>query len=231
MIRRTLTVLLLSILQAYSAASLAANDPATTADLDELFAMLSGDFDNYLQMQFKASDEQAVSKTNHYERMSITTKPVLSDQLPGHWLFAQTNKTDDNNQVYRQTVLEFFVNDDGAIRSRVWRIADPAAKKSKTPGEAFLNQLSRDDLAQVLPDSCLTQWVKQGDHFVGTIAAESCVIQSKYKDEKRKLFSEEIVFDAGYWTREGAYDADGKLIFGLDEGHYYRFQKNAKAED
>lgn len=231
MIRKTLTALLLSVLQAYSAATFATSNPASTDDIAQLLMMLSGNFDNYREMQFKAHGEQAApSKTNHYERMSINRQTVTSEKLPGHWLYAQTNKTDAKNMVYRQRLLEFFVTDAGVINSRIWQITDPAVKKTNSPTAAYLSQLSKENLAQVLPDSCLIQWLKQGDHFVGVIDVESCVIQSKYKNEKRKLFSEEIVFSAGNWFREGAYGTDGKLIFGLDNNHYYRFQKNSMSK-
>ena len=77
----------------------------------------------------------------------------------------------------------------------------------------------------VMPEACVTQWTPKGEQFIGRIDPANCLIQSKYKSEKRRLFAEEIVFPSGAWFREGAYGEDGSLAFGLEEGHYVRFNR------
>ncbi|MBK7260798.1 MAG: hypothetical protein IPI03_02415 [Rubrivivax sp.] len=128
------------------------------------------------------------------------------------------------SKVYRQTLQQFFVKDQ-QIYSRVWRFNDPAIKQQGMPSPEFLQQVSPQQISLVMSEACLTKWTPLGDQFIGRIDPASCVIQSKYKNEKRRLFSEEIVFPSGVWFREGAYGEDGSLAFGLEEGRHVRLNR------
>ncbi len=195
--------------------------------LPRLLEMLSGQFDNLQQMPFVAPTA-AGEKRNHVEAMRLQIRRIDSQRLDGHWLYAQTDKIDPDDsskgKVYRQTLQQYFVKD-GQIHSRVWRFNDPAMKQKGTPSPEFLQQIDPQQISEVMPEACLTQWSVRGHQFIGRIDPASCVIQSKYKDEKRRLFSEEIVFPSGVWFREGAYGEDGSLAFGLEDGHYVRFNR------
>ena len=114
---------------------------------------------------------------------------------------------------------------DGQIHSRAWRFNDPAVKQLGTPSDAFLQQINPKQLSLVMPGHCLTRWTQLGEQFTGRIDPTTCVLQSKYKNEKRRLFSEEIIFPSGSWFREGAYGEDGSLAFGLEEGYYVRLNR------
>jgi hypothetical protein len=195
--------------------------------LPRLLALLTGRFDNLQQMAFVAA-QPAGDKKNHYEAMRSQSRPVNSKQLDGTWLYGQTDKIDpgdtSKSKVYRQILQQFFVKD-GQIFSRPWRFNDPAIKQQGTPSEDFLQQISLQQISMVMPEACVTRWTPQGEQFIGRIESANCVIQSKYKNEKRRLFAEEIIFPSGAWFREGAYGEDGSLAFGLEEGYYVRFNR------
>lgn len=218
------------------AASTALNGLAFGADgvaadaapaLPRLIALLTGRFDNLQQMAFVAS-RPAGDKRNHVEAMRSQSRPVNSKQLDGTWIYGQTEKIEPGDtrksKVYRQTLQQFFVKD-GQIFSRLWRFNEPSIKQQGTPSDEFLQQISPQQISMVMPEACVTRWTPQGEQFIGRIDPANCVIQSKYKNEKRRLFAEEIVFPSGAWFREGAFGEDGSLAFGLEEGHYVRFNR------
>lgn len=208
----------------------AAPDPALA--LPRLVELLSGQFDNLQQMPFVAP-RPADDKINHLEALRMQAWPVNSKQLEGTWVYSQTDKIDpgdtSKSKVYRQSLHQFFVKD-GQIYSRGWGFKDPAIKQQGTPSQAFLQQLNPQQISAGMSDDCLTRWVAHGDQFIGRIDPASCVIQSKYKSEKRRLFAEEIVFPSGVWFREGAYGEDGSLAFGLEDGYFVRFNRLRQAK-
>ncbi len=203
----------------------AAADTATA--LPRLVALLTGQFDNLQQMAFVAA-QPVGDKKNHVEAMRSLSRPVNSKQLDGTWIYGQTDKIEpgdpSKSKVYRQTLQQFFVKD-GQIFSRPWRFNDPAVKQQGTPSDEFLQQISLQQISMVMPEACVTRWTPMGEQFIARIDPANCVIQSKYKNEKRRLYAEEIIFPSGAWFREGAYAEDGSLAFGLEEGYYVRFNR------
>ncbi len=204
----------------------AKQERAVDKDLRQLMEMIQGEFNNYNQMYFQENGFIKVDNKTKYSHLHHYRQQIQSDDLPGHWIYAQINNVDKGNKVYRQTIWEFYIDDDDRIASRVWNFADKGMKEKGRPSIAFLNSLTKKQLkASQLNEACTTYWQKRGKQFVGAIDHKQCVIQSKYKDEKRQLFAEEIVFSDGVWMREGAYRLDGGLAFGLEEGEFYRYQK------
>ncbi len=123
-------------------------------------------------------------------------------------------------------VSEYFIDSQGGLRSRAWGFADPTTMEGGTPDHAFLSKLSPDQLTTKLPEGCDTHWERRGDSFHGEVRHTECVIQSRYKDEKRQLFAVEIVSADTLLSREDAYTMDGKLAFGLEGDDYYRFERS-----
>ena len=201
--------------------------PNGEAALPRLLDLLSGRFDNLQQMSFVAATA-ADAKVNHYEPMRTQARSFSSKQLEGRWIYSQTEKIEPGDaskgKLYRQVLQQFFITD-GQIFSRAWRFNDPAVKQQGTPSDDFLLQLRPKQISMVMPEPCLTRWTRLGEQFAGRIDPASCLLQSKYKNEKRRLFSEEIVFPSGSWFREGAYGEDGSLAFGLEEGYYVRLNR------
>jgi hypothetical protein len=209
------------------AADMAPGGATAPPPLPRLLDLLNGRFDNLQQMAFVAATT-ADAKINHVGPMRMQGRSFSNTQLEGSWIYSQTDKLEpgDSNKskLYRQVLQQFFVSD-GQIYSRAWRFNDPAVKLQGTPSDEFLQQLSLKQLSMVMPEPCLTRWTQLGEQFSGRVDPASCLLQSKYKNEKRRLFSEEIVFPSGSWFREGAYGEDGKLAFGLEEGYYVRLNR------
>ncbi|MBK7312272.1 CpcT/CpeT family chromophore lyase [Candidatus Aalborgicola defluviihabitans] len=202
-------------------------EPNGEAELLRLLDLLNGRFDNLQQMRFVAATA-ADAKVNHYEAMRMQGRSFSSTQLEGRWIYSQTDKIEPGDaskgKLYRQVLQQFFITD-GQIYSRAWRFNDPAVKQQGTPSDDFLLQLSPKQLSMAMSEPCLTRWAQVGEQFTGRIDPATCLLQSKYKNEKRRLFSEQIVFPSGSWFREGAYGEDNKLAFGLEEGYYVRLNR------
>lgn len=201
--------------------------PGGEAALPRLLDLLNGRFDNLQQMRFVAATAADV-KVNHYESMRMLGRSFNSTQLEGHWIYSQTDKIEpgdtSKSKLYRQVLQQFLISD-GQIYSRAWRFNDPAVKQLGTPSDDFLQQLSPKQISMVMPEPCLTRWTQLGEQFTGLIDPATCLLQSKYKNERRRLFSEQIIFPSGSWFREGAYGEDGTLAFGLEEGYYVRLNR------
>lgn len=216
---------LVLLLAAFDCQLAVAQERPVDKDLRQLLGMLAGEFDNYNQIYFQTNGFIKNPEKTTYRRMHHIRKLVDSPHLEGHWLYTQAERGENPERLYRQSLWEFFIDSDGVIKSRVWSFRDADLKRRGEPDQAWLNQLKPESIVKTLPEGCLTTWKKQAAQFVGAIDAESCVIQSKYKDEKRKLFSEDIISADGFWSREGAYTLDGKLAFGLEQGDYYKYQR------
>jgi hypothetical protein len=219
--RTTLLSTALCVLIANSPAVNAGNHSVDETAIHPLLDLIEGKFNNNKQVDLQI--KEGVKKT--YDRMHQYRTRISSKQLPGNWIFTQTDKSDQPNSSYRQVIMEFFIGENGDIVSRAWKFSDPAMKARGLPSITFLNTLSRQQLKPALPKQCLSHWVKQGEQYIGSIDHTHCLIQSKYVDEKRQLFAEEIIFSDSLWMREGAYRSDGTLVFGLEAGHYYRYQR------
>lgn len=193
-------------------------------DLSDLVALIQGEFNNEAQVKAAAGGTLAAQEVDSFSRLYHYRLRINSPYLSGEWVYAQINEN-NQHEAYRQTVLEFYTDDEGVIRSRAWRFKAKGMKEKGMPSTQFLSQLSPEQLVQGLPDNCSTEWHRRGAQFEGSIDHRECVIQSKYKDEKRQLFAEEIVFKDGMWAREGAYRMDGELAFGLKENQFYKYQR------
>jgi len=99
-------------------------------------------------------------------------------------------------------------------------------KEKGRPAADFLRQLSKAQLVESqLGGGCQMRWRREGERYMGEIKPGDCIIDSKYQDEKRQLFAEEVVFKEGVWMREGAYRLDGSLAFGLEAGNFYEYKR------
>lgn len=206
------------------AASIAGDSSQSLKDLNDLITLIPGEFNNDTQIISVESDTPAAQDTDSFSRLRHHRLQINSPHLTGDWIYAQINK-DKQPEAYRQSVLEFYIDDKGVIRSRAWSFKAKGMKEKGMPSTEFLSQLSPEQLVQGLPDSCSTEWHRRGAQFEGSIDHRECVIQSKYKDEKRQLFAEELIFKEGMWAREGAYRMDGELAFGLKENQFYKYQR------
>lgn len=217
----TITTLALGTTAAFGTESI---DDTSNRDMSELLSLIVGEFNNEIQFGAAAQAALAAKEPGKFSLLYHYRLRIESPALPGHWIFAQIN---ENNapKAYRQTVLEFYTDDEGLIMSRAWHIKEKGMKEKGMPSSEFLNQLSPDQLVQGLSDDCSTVWRRRGGQFQGLVDYRQCVIQSKYKDEKRQLFAEELVFADGMWAREGAYRMNGELAFGLEENQFYQYER------
>ncbi len=200
-------------------------DDAVNRELVDLAQLMVGEFHNLTQADAEDATSTTQSAARDFARLYHKRVLIDSAQLPGTWIFAQINE-EQKTEAYRQTVLELYVDENHTIKTRAWRFEQEGMKAAGFPPEDFLRQLSLEQLVPSFPPGqCETVWRRRGAQFEGLMDAEQCVIQSKYRDEKRKVFSEEIVFADGMWAREGAYTLDGELAFGLEANEFYKYRR------
>ena len=224
-------LLFLFVLVVFAPAVLSEQETTQEKDLRFLLELIVGEFNNDNQVNFQENGFLEKAPGTNYSILHHTRELIDSDELEDHWLYSQINRIDQDGDIYRQTYSRFFIDEQGQIISRVYKLVDErnksgAEKKVKQyPGKAFLSALKPAQLKPAFPEGCDTKWRREIDQFIGIIDFNTCVIDSKYKDEKRLLFAEEIVARSGIWGREGAYTQDGKLAFGLEAPNYYRYQR------
>jgi len=194
-------------------------------DLQLLLTLVVGEFDNARQV----SEQDDADEKTDYSRLFHKRELIQSKELDGHWVFAQINKGGPTGSIYRQSYLNFLINDDGEIVSRNYKLKqlkqNEKQQEKKYPSPEFLSTLSLQQLKSSLFEGCDTYWVREIDQFIGVTRSEACVIDSKYKDEKRRIFSREILSKSEVWALEGAYRLDGGLAFGLEPPNYYKYER------
>jgi len=224
------TLLLIATFICSSAAN-AEQETTQQKDLRLLLEFITGEFNNYNQINFQNNGFLESSPVTDYSRLHHTRERINAPGLEGNWIYSQINRLDRDGDIYRQSYSEFFIDSDGQITSRAYKLVTDQGKKKtekkakRYPSKEFLNPLTRDQFKQSFSEGCDTKWRREIDQFIGVTDFNTCMIDSKYKDEKRLIFSEDIIARTGFWGREGAYTQDGKLSFGLEAPNYYRYQR------
>ncbi len=193
-------------------------------DLQQLLQWLEGEFNNYNQINFQNNDFLEEKPETDYSRLHHIRARIDAPKLDGYWLYTQINKLDRDGEIYRQSINHFFVDVNRQIKSTSYWLKNPP-KTKQTPSPATLNSLQLSQLKSRMIPGCETTWQRRLDQFVGIVDHQTCIIDSKYKDEKRQIFGEEIVGKSGFWGREGGYTLDGKLAFGLEAPNYYEYHR------
>lgn len=215
----------LILLAVFSGTTALGDSGEDSNDLEQLVGLIVGDFNNVLQVANLPAEDAGNYNILHHHRVRIS-----SPELPGYWVYGQIIEQGKPG-IYRQVVTQYFRDESDILKSRSYGFADPAIKSAGTPDTGFLNALSPDQLTRKLPDSCNFTWKQENNRFIGTIDHRQCIIQSRYKDEKRQLFAKEILFDTGMWGQEGAYRENGELAFGLHGEDFYKYQRLPEAKN
>ena len=213
-----------TLLCIFSSNAWAEQETIIEKDLRQLLQILQGEFNNYNQVNFQTNDFLEERPTSDYSRLHQQRKIIESSKLEGHWLYSQINLIDRDGKIYRQGFHEFYI-DGNTIRSKVYKLVNTDALPKTYPEDSYFADLNSTKLTPSLPEGCDMLWQRELNQFVGTIDFNTCTIQSKYKDQKRRLFAKEIIGARGFWAHEGAYDLEGGLVFGLEPPNYYRYQR------
>ena len=194
-------------------------------NLNKLIELTVGEFNNYNQINFQDNDFIEEKITTDYSRLHHIRQKINSPNLDGHWVYAQINRLDRDGEIYRQSYMHYFIDEQNQIKARSYKLTKPSQEKT-LPSQVFLDTLSKEQLVPSMPEGCDTHWQRELEQFTGVTDHNTCVIDSKYKkNQKRQIFSEEIIGEKGLWGREGAYTLDGELAFGLEAPNYYKYHR------
>lgn len=206
-----------ALLYAVLLACAAAGSAAQEDDLDLLLRWMVGDFDNRAQFEAQAGD--AISHLGLQRR--LVDAPALGE----HVIYAQTNRRADPTDIYRQLLIVFDRDAAGRILARNLRFADPNANRDILSNPKRFSTLTAADVQPALPPGCDPSWERLGGEFVGRVSRQNCVMTSRRDGGPRRIQSTEFVRTDAILNEESGYREDGSMIFGLEKGLYYRYDR------
>ena len=208
--------------------------PAHADDLDQLLSLIVGDFDN--RAQFDAQGDEVDKRAqfaahggDSVSHLGLQRRRVKAPALGEHVVYAQINHRADPSDVYRQSIMVFERDAQGAIIARNLRFADPQANRDILSDLGRFQTLTAADVEPALPEGCETTRIRDDDGFRGRVFRANCVMTSRRDGKPRRIQSTEFLRRDAILNEESGYREDGSMIFGLAEGVYYRYDRISEA--
>jgi len=183
-------------------------------DLNELLDWFPGEYDNHQQVYREAvlntSKEMRHRQTHHiFHSVSL-------DFIEGKQIYAQQSQHYDLNDIYRQRIYAFNVDEaEQAIRLTIYTPKDPSKLKNAHLNPSQFESLTLDDF--ILKPGCDVFWKRKNDQFEGYLKENACNYYSK-RFGKQVYLNETLVLrkDALLLDDKGV-DKAGNLVFGVDD--------------
>lgn len=183
-------------------------------ELDTILAWFPGEYDNHQQIYKEAINKLPVEK-RHRQTHHIFAEVEL-DFIPGRTLYAQQSQHYDLDDLYRQRIYAFEIDEkEQAIRLRIYTPKEPSKLKNAHLKPDALAQLSIEDF--FLKPGCDVFWKRNGLIFKGYLKKNTC---NYYSDRfgKQVYLNETLVLRKGALLLEdSATDSKGKPVFGVHE--------------
>lgn len=183
-------------------------------DLNELLHWFPGEYDNHQQV-YREAVLNTPKEMRHRQTHHIFY-PVSLDFIEGHQIYAQQSQHYDLNDIYRQRIYAFNVDEaEQAIRLTIYTPKDPAKLKNVHLNPTLLNELTSNDF--ILKPGCDVFWKRKADQFEGYLKENACNYFSK-RFGKRVYLNETLILrkDALLLDDKGV-DKAGNLVFGVDD--------------
>ncbi len=185
-------------------------------DLKVLLEWFPGEYDNHQQVYREAVEN--IPKERRHRQTHHIFHAVELDFIPGRILYAQQSQHYDLDDLYRQRIYAFEIDEtEQAIRLRIYTPKDPSKLKNGHLNSAVFGTLQPDDF--FLKPGCDVFWKREGAVFKGYLKENACNYYSDrfetqvYLNETLVLRRDALLLD------DMATDADGKLVFGVaDKG-------------
>ena len=174
-------------------------DEATTSDVDDLVAWMTGTFSNAVQ----ASEDPDVLAVN------LHVAPVWHDRDDGRWLYLEQAVADHDDRPYRQRVLRVSEIVDGLFEIAIHTLPDPPEAVGAWQREAPLSELEPTDLEP--REGCSVLLRRRGSSFVGSTLASLCPSSLAGADYAT---SEVLVTPDGMVSRDRGFADDGRQVWG-----------------
>lgn len=193
-------------------------DPTASAsldsDLNELLSWFPGVYDNTQQV----SDERSGNLTSdlRHRHTNHTFYPVEIAGIPGRQLYAQQYQHYDPDDLYRQRVYAFETDlVENAVRLTIYTPKDPRALTDLHHQPETQAAMSADDF--ILKPGCEVYWTRAEDQFEGYLKPMACSYYSSRFETQVFLEETLVLRQDALLLNDRAVDADGKLVFGVDD--------------
>ena len=193
--------------------------PRSAADLEHFLGWFAGDYDNNEQVWQQAAD--GVAPDERHEHIHHIFLPVSAPAIGDHAFFVKQYMDGDYDNVYRQRLYTFSVNDErAAIELAIHSFNDEQAYRYADRDPAVIEGIGPDELRNM--PGCNVYWRFVDDRYVGEMDDRACFYfssnlgQNIYITDTLTLTADEIRIG------DKAYDEDGNLLFGRDEPHVNR---------
>jgi hypothetical protein len=190
--------------------------PTLEADLEELLEWFPGVYDNHRQVYRQAvervPEEMRQRHTNHIFR------PLSITGIPGRTLYAQQSQDYDLNDLYRQRIYSFKVDqDEQAIRLTIYTPHDPARLTDAHLDPAKVAEMTVEDF--YLKPGCEVFWRRGEGQFDGILKTNACSYFSEMFGKRVYLNESLTLRPDALILHDRAVDAEGNLVFGsADKG-------------
>ena len=212
---RLAALLVLTIGTAYGQQSA----PRFAADLEHFLGWFAGEYDNNEQVWQQAVN--GVAPEDRHERIHHIFLPVAAPAVGEHTYFVKQYMDGDYENVYRQRLYGFSVDDErGAIELAIHSFNDDARYRYADRDPAVIEGIEPGEVRN-LP-GCNVYWRFVDDRYIGQMDDGACFYysanleQNVYITDTLTLTAEEIRIG------DKAYDEDGNRLFGRDEPHINR---------
>ncbi len=183
-------------------------------DLIELLEWFPGEYDNHQQV-YKEAVNDLPQERRHRQTHHIFL-PVKIDFIPGRLLYAQQSQHYNLNDIYRQRIYAFTIDEEEqAIRLTIYTPKNPDKLIGLHLEPLILKTLSKDDF--FLKPGCDVFWKKKNNQFEGYLKPNACSYFSKkfntqvYLNETLILRKDALLLD------DTAVDKNGNLVFGVND--------------
>jgi len=183
-------------------------------NLKELLEWFPGEYDNHKQVY-----REAVLKLPEEKRHRQTHHIFFSvelDFIPGRTLYAQQSQHYDLNNMYRQRIYAFTLDEEEqAIRLTIYTPKEPERLKNAHMNPIVFQNLSKNDF--FLKPGCDVFWKKVGDQFEGYLKENACSYFSEHFDTRVFLNETLILRKDALLLDDTAVDSEGKPVFGVHD--------------
>ncbi|MEL7269737.1 MAG: chromophore lyase CpcT/CpeT [Bacteroidota bacterium] len=183
-------------------------------DLDTLLTWFPGEYDNHQQV-YRESVSDLPKEKRHRQTHHIFTSVQL-DFIPGRKLYAQQSQHYDLDDIYRQRIYAFEVDEtEQALRLTIYTPKDPSQLKNAHLKPELFQGLSADDF--ILKPGCEVYWKRNGNQFEGYLKENACSYFSKRFDTQVFLNETLILRKDALLLDDTAVDSEGNLVFGVND--------------
>lgn len=183
-------------------------------ELQELLKWFPGEYDNHQQVYQEAV--QKIAQEKRHRQTHHIFFPVQIKGIPGQQLYAQQSQHYDLDNIYRQRIYSFKVDDlEQAIQLTIYTPKEPLQLKNVHLQPTLFDTFSKEDF--FLKPGCEVYWKKTDNQFEGYLKENACSYFSK-RFNKRVFLNETLILkpDALLLDDKGV-DSLGNLVFGVDD--------------